>query len=396
MLLALLLAQAVPGTILRPQAPPVEGETVVVIARDPRVSKAALEACIKRKCPPREDIALSIAAAEDQFLEGGYEDAWSLLRASRRRNDRHAGALPGEVSGLRQFAADMASVLGDPNMARVGTIDALSALKASGVTAAAALEMKRLEVGDAFVRQATEEAGVPVTLRSKLQMAIATYDAVAARAARLGLSDVRGRAMLRGASLYAQMSGGGGMYQGEANRRIAALRATTDPAMQRYRDAALLLEARMAYGRGDPAPMERLLAATTVRTRQPMLVAAPRMDLRLLARCGSGMRYDFKDQWIDYEFTVGRDGRVADPVERRRGRHADGRWIAEVERSLAGRRYLPLDLPETSPGLQRLERFVLVSDQAVATGTRLSGSCGAPTILTMDLTATEPRAPRGS
>lgn len=388
MLLPLLLAQATPGTVLRPQAPPVEGATVVVTARDIRHSKAALEACIRRHCPPREDIAASIAYAEDQFIVGDYEQGWVTLRRSRGRNDRFAAAVPAEVAGLRQFAADMASVIGDPEMARVGTIDALSALRA-GATDPAALENKRLEVGDAFLRQSVGEADVPLPLRSKVQMAIATYDGVAARAARAGLGEVRGRAMLRGASLYAQLAGGKSMYQEEATRRIAALRATTDPAMQRYRDAALLLSARLAYDRGDKTLLERLLADTDLRVSQPMLVMAPRIDLNLIDRCGDGQRYDLADQWIDYDFTVTRDGRVADVVERRRGKHADGRWIDAAQRSLAGRRYVPLDLAAGAPGLPRLERFILVSDRGVATGTRLAASCGAPTVLNLDLTATE-------
>ncbi|URW76021.1 hypothetical protein M9980_01970 [Sphingomonas donggukensis] len=389
-----LAAQAVPGTVLRPDK---DSDVIVVIARDTRKSKAALDACIRRKCPPQEDIAATITHAENQFIDGDFENAWATLRRSRGRNDRYASTLPKSVSGLRQFSADMATVLGEPDLARVGTIDSLSALKAKKNASQADLELKRLEIGDAFARQSNLEAATtPLPLRSRLQMAVSVYDAVAKRAAEARLPDVQGRAMLRSASLFAQLASDNAMYRQQANRRIAALRATTDPAMQTYREAAEILVARAAYDRGDPAPIERLLDTYPSRTRSPMLVVAPRLSLGEDGSCvdAGANGPDVQDQWIDYDFVIDAGGRVGDIVERRRGKHADGAWINVAQSSLRGRRYLPLEMAQGMTGVSRRERFVLVADRATKTGTRIASGCGPAKIITVDLTGTITSASR--
>lgn len=354
---------------------------IIVVGRDLKASARALKDCRARKCPPKEDIFLSMAHAENQFVAGDYDDAWVTLTRSRKRNERFAATLPKEVAGLVQFSADVSAVTGYSDVARVGTIDALSALKKGLPKGTAALDEKRLEIGDAFMGQ------------GQWEMALATYDRVAKRARAAGQTGVAGRAMLRGAQLYVSLSHDHAMFGPGARERIATLKATRDPAMRSFRDAARVLEARMASDNGDSGPLDRLLADNRERTKQPMLVLAPRINLNRPAtqvfQQADPMFYDVEDQWVDFDFVINADGRVADVSERRRGAHADGRWIQLAQRSLAGRRYLPLDLPVGTTQLPRLERFILVSGKSDTTLSNIVRSTGAPSVMSIDMTATD-------
>ena len=58
----------------QPGAAPVAGD-IVVTARSLQDTADALAACIARNCPPDEDIAATLAHAENQFVGGDYRSA---------------------------------------------------------------------------------------------------------------------------------------------------------------------------------------------------------------------------------------------------------------------------------------------------------------------------------
>ena len=80
---------------------PVEnGPTVVVTADSLTQTKKALDDCLAHRCPPKEDIARSLAYAEMQFLTGNYQGSYRTLLSSRGRNGRYDSMLPKEVADL--------------------------------------------------------------------------------------------------------------------------------------------------------------------------------------------------------------------------------------------------------------------------------------------------------
>lgn len=370
-LLAALLVQAQTTPAPRPN-----GE-IVVVGRNPAASRAALEECLRRKCPAKEDIRASLVHAENQFLAGDYEDAWVTVQRSRKRTEGQAKALPNEVSQLVQFSANMSALAGEMDASRVSTIDSLAALKRGLASDDPQLEIKRLEVGDAFF-------ATPNFDDTNIDMARAVYDGVAQRSAARGWRDVQGRALLRAAAMYAQvaMQPTRGRYREQATRRLAELNTSPYPEFKPYRDAAVLLDARLAAERGDMGPLDRLIASQSGRVDRPMLVSSPRIELRGLETC-------VKDQWVDYEYRIDRDGRVQDVAERRRGERAKGGWMKKVAEAVGARRYMPLSVPADDPGLLRVERFVLAIPAAKVTGTRMRETCGTPVLQSVDITAAE-------
>ncbi|MBO9722739.1 MAG: hypothetical protein J7530_00035 [Novosphingobium sp.] len=159
LILPLLLLQAAESVSTLPsvQLPEAQDEfadaMVTVTGRSLRSTAASLKECLARHCPPGEDIAASMEHAENQLIAGDIEDARTTLIKSRSRNKRYAESLPREVSGLLQFDADVASLLGLADYGRIATFDSVDALKAGLPADDPAISIKRLEVADVFLRQ---------------------------------------------------------------------------------------------------------------------------------------------------------------------------------------------------------------------------------------------------
>ena len=99
-----LLALASPA--LAQSEPEERGQTIIVTGTPLSQTERALRDCIARRCPPDQDVAASLAHAENQFVAGDYEGARRTTKASLGRNNRHAENLSG--AGLESLAGRIA------------------------------------------------------------------------------------------------------------------------------------------------------------------------------------------------------------------------------------------------------------------------------------------------
>lgn len=90
-----------------------DGSEIVVTGKRLSDTQKALEDCLKRNCPPNEDIDATLAHAENLFIAGEYADARATARKSISRNDRHAEAYPVPVSDLYRVHSRVSAHLGE-------------------------------------------------------------------------------------------------------------------------------------------------------------------------------------------------------------------------------------------------------------------------------------------
>lgn len=384
LILPLLLLQAAEpvGNLPSVQVPEAQDEfadaMVTVTGRSLRSTAASLEECIARNCPPGEDIAASMEHAENQLIAGEIEGARTTLIKSRSRNKRYAESLPREVSGLLQFDADVASLLGLANYGRIATFDSVDALKAGLPADDPAISIKRLEVADVFLKQ------------GKYSTAVHMYDAVARRAEESGWPQVQGSAMLRALRFYAMAASVNPAYGSESRSRYAALCKMTDPAVKPMQNAALVILARLQLLSKKNADVDAVMEKlANVKVSTPVLIYAPFVDVgkKSSAEAMYVTPSISKDQWVDFSYRISSEGTVKDLVIAARGPHVDERLVTRMQKSVAGRRYVPLDIPGGSDGLWRRERLMIVADVVPVLNSRLNIKAGAPKLISMDLTA---------
>lgn len=110
-MLAALFLVATAQAVAAPAAP---SRDVVVKARPLATYKSDPDACIARHCPPKNEIAASLAYAQARLLAGDYAGSRSTLLKVRRRNARFAADLPVDVSDLHHATARVADLNGRP------------------------------------------------------------------------------------------------------------------------------------------------------------------------------------------------------------------------------------------------------------------------------------------
>ena len=103
-------------------AMPAAAQDIVVQGRPLSDTAAALENCIKRKCPPNEDIAATLAHAENLFVNGDYKTAQRTLHASLGRNRKHGKEFPVEVSDLLRANGRVAEHMGEGREYQLSTL----------------------------------------------------------------------------------------------------------------------------------------------------------------------------------------------------------------------------------------------------------------------------------
>lgn len=392
-LLSLLLAGAAPPqAAVDPRLTPTADVTVT--AQRVKQTRDALVRCIAAGCPPDLEIAATLSHAEAQFLDGDYLDARSTLLKGRRRNARHAMDFPVEVSRLHRGLARISSSTGFRPEARISTIDSVDALETGLPANDPRTLAARLAVGD-FYRD-----------ENRLTAAEDVYTAVRTRAHAVGAGQVEARAMLRTAMLRISRASLRPEYRQPARRSIREIAATTDPALASLRALVPQLELQLAL-RTDRTLTTAAAVARLGRQQgmNPVLVYAPPLDLGLVGTTrpadndgtrGVGQRasgsnivtmdYDIRGQWVDIGFWVAPDGTVRDVDVLRAGRDRPDSWVRTVTNNLAQRRYQPMTLPDDDPGIFKVERFSLVSDLEVATGTRVALRQSRPRVEIVDLT----------
>jgi hypothetical protein len=316
--------------------------------------------------------------AENQLIAGEIEGARTTLIKSRSRNKRYAETLPREVSGLLQFDADVASLLGLANYGRIATFDSVDALKAGLPSNDPAISIKRLEVADVFLKQ------------GKYSTAVHMYDAVARRAEESGWPQVQGSAMLRALRFYSMAASVNPAYSSESRSRYAALSKMTDPAVKPMQNAALVILARLQLLSKENADVDAVMAKlANIKVSNPVLIYAPFVDVEKSSSAEA--RYVTpsisKNQWVDFSYRISSQGTVEDIVIAARGPHVDDRLVTSMQKSVAGRRYVPLDIPAGSDGMWRRERLIVVADIVPVLGSRLNIKAGKPKLISMDLTS---------
>src|SRR5436853_3032207 len=169
-LLAGALIAAFPAAAQKP-APEGDGQSIVVTGRRIDDTKRALEACLARKCAPVEDMAATLAHAENLFVGGDYRRARTTVQAGIRRNDRYARQHPREVATLYRADARISINLGDGETYRNSTYGAVRALK------------KGLDSDDRTVLTGRFEVAQMLARLGRLDEAKGAYDEIARDAA---------------------------------------------------------------------------------------------------------------------------------------------------------------------------------------------------------------------
>jgi len=370
-----LLALASPAAA---QSEPEErGQTIIVTGTPLSQTERALRDCIARRCPPDQDVAASLAHAENQFVAGDYEAARRTTKASLGRNNRHAENYPVPVSNLWRAGSRIAIHLGEGHDYEQSTWGIKRALKAG---------LPRNDIR--LVGADLEVAGMHASL-GRTESARNIYQEVVDDSLALNRPDLAAIARLRLAWLH-QMEGDSQLTR----RKLEAIAADRSPETRAARLTALVLLARLDRQAGKLASSDALI--TELRSTgfpKPVLLFAPeiKMNHRVVGEegeMGSTTRLmatqNFDDRWVDIGFWVTPDGHVSDAEILRS--HGPTYWAKPLMTSIAGRLYSPTGGSEAD-GNYRVERYSFTSLWEDRTGTRLRQRGANARIEYLDLTA---------
>ncbi len=356
----------------QPQPQP-DDQTMVVTGERISDLRANLEACLRRNCPPNEDIDATLALAEGEFLNGDYERAEEWIDASVGRNRQHRRAFPEPVSDLYRSQALVQSHRGRDNVARRSTYEILSSLRA-GIP----VEDYRHFTARFEIIQMEMRLGDGTAARRELS-------ALIREAERAGRTDVVRRARMR--EMYLGFLS---EPRGPGARRLEQMAASTDPTRQYEAVSARLFLARAYRERGEIARADEMLAGIprSDNDTRALLYAPPIQLTTALNDDGSGGliptmdRDNFHDTWIDVAHWIRPDGTVEAVEIVRQG--ASTGWATPVLASIRGRRYVASSDPTPS---YRLERYTYTAPMGMRTGSRLMVRAGIPRVEYLDLTA---------
>jgi len=377
----LLLAPLLLATPALAQQGDAEDPTAIVVTGTPLSETAGrLAACLARKCPPREDIAASLAHAENQFIAGDYTGSRATLRAAHIRNQQYGKQYPVEVANLDRAYGRLTNLNGYPERGRIIQIGALDTLKAGLGSEDARVLVQRIATGDEYV------------MLGRLDAADEVYRRVEKQARESGQIQIAGFAMLRQAAVMSAIATDYYPYRTDARAKIRRLEATTEPELAEYRAAARILRARLAAKWNEKGDFSKVIGELGgMRMRRPVLLYTPTIKLNE-ARSVDPRNINSDPQWIDVRFRIDADGTVQDVEVLHRSDNAAGRWSDAVVQGVTKRRYAPLELVQGETGLTRIERFSYVFDAGGLTGTRLPARSGNGRITSLDLTI-EPADP---
>lgn len=374
--------------------------------------KAALAKCIERKCPPDQDIAASTALAEQEFIEGHYQDARSTLKSSLGRNKGYAKQYPEPVANLFRADSRIAAHMGAGDEYRIETLAVVNALKAGIPSDDGRVLAAEVEVGDMLARMGQVDA------------AVQQYHALAGRAARANQPYIEGMARLRVVTLYAQLASlnrqGYVAYAGPARVAAADLAGNRDSRLKPFVAAGALLITRLAAKNGDKAAVDQLIASYVAagagKQNQAVLLFSPSMkgiDKVYDGSIPGAVWTKINDgeligQWADISFWVKPDGTVDDADVLRGGVGAlvgprkinpkfDDIWTVPIIQQIKGRRYAPLAGDPNGPGMMRVERYTLTAWLVGGAGPSGKGSriqeSSAPRVEMLDLSVDPPSTP---
>lgn len=163
----------------QPAAEPANND-IVVTGRSLQDTADALAACLARNCPPDQDIAATLAHAENQFVSGNYRDARATTLASIRRNSDEARGFPVPVSDLYRANGRIASHLGEARAYQSSVLDMRDALQRGLPDNDARVLAAQIEVGDSRARLGYPEEARDIYIRTAVDAERAGVARVAA------------------------------------------------------------------------------------------------------------------------------------------------------------------------------------------------------------------------
>jgi len=366
-------------------AQPALADDIVVTGKPLKDTAANLAECIKRNCPPNEDMAATIVHAENQFVSGDYEGARKTLHSSLGRNRKHGKDYPVELSSVLRANGRVAEHLGEAKDFQLSTLDMRDTLEESFGENDFRTLVAQVEVGDSRAK-----LGYP-------DEAERIYRDVEKRALEAKQFRIASFARLR-LTLLAQTR-----FEDEPNARNAAaldsrLAGLIENPLAESGDfvmAAKVLRARKDRKLGSSASTDELVrtfASAGGATRPVLLFAEPLADIDPFDGQTSGAAWtrwsnDRHGQWVDIGFWISQDGQVSDVEVLRQKGSTD--WARPVMKSIKKRVYAPLrQNGDSTPGFYMVERYTLTARvaQGGGTGTHLRVREARPRIEMLDLT----------
>lgn len=363
---------------------------IVVTGRSLKDTADALADCLARKCPPDEDVAATLAHAENLFMGGDYDVARTTLLRSISRNRKHGQAHPVPVSDLFRANSRVAQHMGEAKDFQLSVLDMRDTLKKGVGEDDPRTLVAQIEVGDSRAKLGHPEEAKRI------------YGDVEKRAIALGQPRVAMFARLRGAILKNTQAEELNQPQEKKEARAALEDIIKNPLPggTEFSLAARVVLARTdrKAGRQDTtADIVREFAAAGGVTRPVLLFSEPIKRIDMTSNAGDGQpagnttsrltSLETSDQWADIGFWVNPDGRVSD-VEVLRGK-GTRQWLKPVFEHLNGRIYAPLKKEGNDgvPGFYMVERYTLtarfVND---TTGSRIRRREAEPRIERLDIT----------
>lgn len=396
--LALTTALSAPVALAQQASETTDNREIVVTGRSLKDTADALAACLARGCPPDEDVAATLAHAENQFIGGEYDGARTTLLKSLGRNRKHGQAYPVPVSDLLRANSRVALHLGEGKNFQLSVLDMRDTLKKGVGDDDPRTLVAQIEVGDSRAKLGHPEEAERI------------YKEVEARAIALNQPRVAMFSRLRGAilkySLAEELNLEAERKEGRA--RLEDIIANPLPGATEFSMAARVMLARADRKAGNEettAAILREFAASGGATRPVLLFSEPIKRIDMTSNAGDGQApgnttsrltaLNTSDQWADVGFWVNPDGRVSD-VEVLRGK-GNRQWLKPVFTHLNTRVYAPLkkDGNDGSPGFYMIERYTLTArfDNS-ATGTRLRTREATPRIERLDITPEDYAPPK--
>jgi hypothetical protein len=370
---ALLAGQTAPASA--PPQRPEQGQTIIVTGQSLKETERALAQCLARQCPPDQDIAATLAHAENLFVAGRYADAWRATHASIARNGGRGKEYPVPVSDLYRADGRIALHLGEREPFTSATLAMKRALAAG------------LPRNDVRLLGADMEVAAMYTSVRDLDAAARAYKDLEREAHALGRDDIAGAARVRQAWLL-NIAGLSWLARQEL-KRIAADGKEAEANRASARALLASLDREKSKGAGGEAIAA---AARSAQGPTPVLLYQPQLDLPQVTtmEAGSTLRLmateNFEDRWIDVGFRVTPEGKVAE-LEILRS-HGPVDWTPPLIKAIAGRLYSRIANPE---GTYRIERYTYTSFWTDMTGSRLRRRSPNARIEYLDLTADRPK-----
>lgn len=367
-----------------------DNREIVVTGRSLKDTAKTLADCLARHCPPDEDIAATLAHAENQLLSGEYKDSRSTLLSSISRNRRYGKEYPVPVSDLFRANSRVAEHVGEAKNFQLSVLDMRDTLKEGLGKNDPRVMVAQIEVGDSRAKLGFPDEADRIYKDVE-------KDAIAKGQNRVAIFARLRRALL--AQTMAEVSGRDSDRK-DAREKLGAIIAHPLPGTEDFGTIAKVMLARMDRKEGKADSTEAVLrdfAARGGADRPLLLFSEPIKRTDLTQDFGNDQpaantlqrltALNNVAKWADVGFWINADGHVSDiEVLRSEGTQA---WLKPVGEQIKTRVYAPLRRSDNdaNPGFYMIERYTLTGRfEADATGTHMRRREGTPRIERLDIT----------